>query len=325
MVRDLLQKKGIYDAVMKNVETRLTKGHSNLGNLLKTGAVDAVLMWNGVANTFEEHLDVVKTPYEYDSEEIEGFSHTHLEGPGGGSNGYSQILFMATSGKLRTRGNRYASTFSHDQETAAPGYYAVRLADYDIGAELTATMHCGFHRYTFPGGDDSHILLDLGHTRGMCLGGRLEVLGNHAVQGYGHYSMHPMLTVATLPDPGITAEMKVYFYAEFDRPFRSHGTWRKAVRFPGAARAAGKNIGAWFDYGVEAGRTVQVKVALSYISVEQARENLATEIPEWDFERVRQGARKAWNEKLNRLAVTGGTQDDKVKLTPNEIAMLGWP
>ncbi|MDY0168958.1 MAG: substrate-binding domain-containing protein [Thermoguttaceae bacterium] len=68
MVFALLQKKGIHDAVMKNVENRLTKGHSNLGNLVKTRVVDAVIMWNGVANTFKDHLDVVKTPYEYDEE-----------------------------------------------------------------------------------------------------------------------------------------------------------------------------------------------------------------------------------------------------------------
>jgi len=68
MVEALLKKKGIYDAVMKNVGTRLTKGHSNLGNLVKTQAVDAVIMWNGVANTFKEHLEIVKTPYEYDTE-----------------------------------------------------------------------------------------------------------------------------------------------------------------------------------------------------------------------------------------------------------------
>jgi molybdate transport system substrate-binding protein len=68
MVRDFLNEKGIYDAVMKNVGNRLTKGHSNLGNLLKTQAVDAVLMWNGVANTFKEHLEVIQTPYEYSSE-----------------------------------------------------------------------------------------------------------------------------------------------------------------------------------------------------------------------------------------------------------------
>jgi len=68
MVRDLLKKKGIYEEVMENVGNRLTKGHSNLGNLLKAQTVDAVIMWNGVANTFKEHLDVVKTPYEYDEE-----------------------------------------------------------------------------------------------------------------------------------------------------------------------------------------------------------------------------------------------------------------
>ena len=68
MVRAHLKKKGLYDAVMKNVGTRLTKGHSNLGNLLKTQTIDAVIMWNGVASTFKEHLKVVKTPYEYDTE-----------------------------------------------------------------------------------------------------------------------------------------------------------------------------------------------------------------------------------------------------------------
>jgi molybdate transport system substrate-binding protein len=68
MVEALLKKKGIQDAVMKNVDTRLTKGHSNLGNFLKTQAVDAVILWNGVAHTFKEHIDVIKTPYEYDTE-----------------------------------------------------------------------------------------------------------------------------------------------------------------------------------------------------------------------------------------------------------------
>ena len=91
--------------------------------------------------------------YEYDSGRIEGFSHTHLQGPGGDHNGYSHILLMPVTGELLTEEIDYASAFSHDEEQAEVGYYSVMLSDYGVRAELTATAHAGFHRYTYPASD----------------------------------------------------------------------------------------------------------------------------------------------------------------------------
>ena len=104
--------------------------------------------------------------YEYANDKIEGFSHTHLQGPGGSLNGYSHILFLPTTGVFAADVEDYASTFSHTGEEASPGYYKVILDDYAVQAELSATAHAGFHRYTFPQTDQAHILIDLGHSSG---------------------------------------------------------------------------------------------------------------------------------------------------------------
>jgi len=250
--------------------------------------------------------------YEYGDQRIQGFSHTHLEGPGGSSNGYSHILLMPATGSLLTSEAGYASSFSHAQERAEPGYYAVRLADYDVLAELTATARCGFHRYTFPGARDARILVDVGHTRGLSLDGEVEIVGDRTVRGRATTSMHPLIALATAADPGTTARMQVYFHAEFDRPFASCGTWRGAETRPGTRQVTGRDAGAWLAYETAPGDTVRVKVGLSYIGVDQARENLAREIPDWDFARVRAEAADAWNGLLGRVRVSGGSEAQRV-------------
>ena len=249
--------------------------------------------------------------YEYGDDKIQGFSHTHLEGPGGSNNGYSHILLMPATGELHTSEEGYASTFSHAEEEAAPGYYRVRLADYDILAELTSTARCGFHRYTFPDAGDARILIDLGHTRGLSLDGDLEVVGDRVVRGSGTYSMHPLIALATGAGPGSTARMQVYFHAEFDRPFTSFGTWQGSDTRIGERRATGKDAGAWLGYATARGEEVQVKVGISFIGVDQAEENLAREIPGWDLDRIRREASDAWNERLGRMEVAGGTEQQR--------------
>jgi len=116
--------------------------------------------------------DCVTSPlsgYEYDDSTIVGFSHTHLQGTGGGA--YSNILLLPMVGDLDAilRGKCF-SEFRHATETTSPGYYAVTLDDYGVRAELTATEHAGFHRYTFPAADSGAILIDVGHA----LQGRLD-------------------------------------------------------------------------------------------------------------------------------------------------------
>jgi putative alpha-1,2-mannosidase len=164
--------------------------------------------------------------YEYNSDKIEGFSHTHLQGPGGGNNGYSHILLMPTSGDLHVSVEEYASTFSHQNEEASPGYYAVTLDDYGIRAELTATAHSGLHRYTYPQSERARVIIDLGHSRGDSRDGNVEVVDDRTIQGYGGYNVHPLLDLVLSREDYVTGGSTVYFHARFSKPFSSYGTWK---------------------------------------------------------------------------------------------------
>jgi predicted alpha-1,2-mannosidase len=239
--------------------------------------------------------------YNYGDSKIQGFSHTHLEGPGGSTNGYSQILFMPTTGPLKTNVKDYASAFSHDDETAAPGYYAVGLKDYGIQAELTSTAKCGIHRYTFQNAGEARVLIDLARTRGQALMGTLALVGDRRAEGYGKYIVNSLISIGLADTNPTTGESTVYFSAELDRPFLP-----TSATFP-----TGDSIGAHLDLSPAAGDVVTVKVGISYISVAQARKNLETECLSESFEDVRAASVAAWNRKLWRAEVTGGTTEQQ--------------
>ncbi|MBM4396293.1 MAG: hypothetical protein FJ087_11440, partial [Deltaproteobacteria bacterium] len=133
--------------------------------------------------------------YDWDHDRIEGFSHTHLQGPGGTNNGYSQVLVMPLVGEVRTDRDRYASRYDHATEVAAPGYYAVTLEDAGIRAELTATRRCGVHRYTFPAADAARVILDAAHTRGEPRDGRVEVVAPDTIRGKAVHQVNPLVAL----------------------------------------------------------------------------------------------------------------------------------
>lgn len=249
--------------------------------------------------------------YEYDSDRIEGFSHTHLQGPGGDHNGYSQILVVPTTGELATEEENYASAFSHDDEQAAVGYYSVLLSDYGVRAELTATAHAGYHRYTFPAGNQSHILIDLGHTRGGSTGGELQIVSDSIIQGFGQYNVFPYFDLALSTDEKKTGESRVFFYAQFSRSFDSYGTFDQDGISPGSASASGARIGAFVNYETSDSEVIEVKLGISLVSVEQARLNLETELSSKTFEQVRAEARAAWNCELDRVNLEGASAEKK--------------
>jgi predicted alpha-1,2-mannosidase len=249
--------------------------------------------------------------YEYQADRIEGFSHTHFQGPGGGVNGYSQILLMPTTGELKTEEIDYASAYSHDDEAAEPGYYMVMLQDYSVRAELTATAHAGFHRYTFPAADPARILVDVGHCRGDSRGGEIEIIDDFTVAGFGLYNVHPLLDLALSTERKTTGQSTIYFCAVFSRPFESYGTWTETAVNPGSAAETGPDIGAYLEFATAAGEAIEVRVGLSLVGVEQARKNLQAEIGEQSFEEIRAAARARWNCLLNRVQVEGGTADRK--------------
>jgi len=263
--------------------------------------------------------------YEYDNDAIEGFTHTHLEGPGGSNSGYSQILLMPATGPLELNVSRFASGFSHATEIAKLGYYAVTLDDYGVRAELTASAHAGLHRYTFTSCDESRILVDVGHSLGRSVDGEVRVVGRDTIEGFGVYQVHPLIAVVlqgSAPDTGIA---KVHFVARFDPPFRGHGTWADEEPSPGSKQATGPRIGAYADYGQAGGTSVEVRVGISFIDVEQARANLDAELADRSFEEVRDAAAERWNELLSRVEIEGADADLETMLRTSHYHALMQP
>jgi len=238
--------------------------------------------------------------YDYRDTRIDGFTHTHLEGPGGSANGYSEILLMAGIGDPDVEDP--SSAYSHDDEDAEPGYYRVHLSDPGVDVELTASAHAAVHRYTFPARDDAWVVIDLGNTDGASMGGSIEVVGDGTVRGFGHYDVHPQISLVFGPrNP--TTKAKVYFHAEFSRSFKSFGTYGPAGPSDGERTMEGKEIGAFVGFDASTGPAVEVRIGISLISCDQPHQNLRDEIGDATFETVREMARTAWNDKLNRIRV----------------------
>jgi len=255
--------------------------------------------------------------YEYDATSIEGFSHTHLEGPGGSLNGYSQILLQPFTGEPSADPERYASTFDHATEVAEVGYYAVTLADDDVRVELAATEHAGLQRYTFPAGAAPRVLLDLGHSRGTSIDGSLTIVDDSTVEGYGAYNTHPLLSALLANAPGVTADSTVYYSLRFSRPMLDHGLWSgegaQAVFVSDTEQIDGPWIGGWFE--LEPGADpVEVRVGLSLVSVDQARAHREEEADGVSLEAARAATRAAWGCLLSRVQVEGGTEDQQTEL-----------
>ncbi len=239
--------------------------------------------------------------YDWDAARISGFSHTHLEGPGGSFNGYSQILVTAQGGTPGQLPARLGSAISHDAEDAAPGVYSVTLQDWNIRAALTATAHCGVHAYTFDAGGPSQIILDAGFSRGRSLGGEVNLTHGDTVEGFGRYQVNPLISAGLAATDPHTGEATVYFSARLDRPYAAtSGTYAS-----GASRAA------FLDVDPAPGDTLTLRVGISYISVEQARASREAECEGRSFEHVRRAAAAAWNAHLSRVEVEGGTDAER--------------
>jgi predicted alpha-1,2-mannosidase len=249
--------------------------------------------------------------YIYQAGSIMGFSHTHWSGVGMVNGG--DILLMPTTGlKLRTLpGSQedpeegYRSAFDHKDEIASPGYYSVILKDYNIKAELTATRRAGFHRYTFPESENSRIILDLGHQ-----------IGDHESEEMSELRISDNRRIEGVKSAGLG---KVYFSAEFSTPFVYYGTFDNDSETPESGESIwpykdgerGRNIGAFVTFRTRANEQILVKVGISYTGIEGARKNLTTEIPDWDFDRVRNDALKIWNKELSVIKIPGATDEQK--------------
>ena len=249
--------------------------------------------------------------YQYDDKTIVGFSHTHFSGTGHSDLG--DFLVMPTVGELRLNPgiasqprSGYRSAFSHGTETAEADYYKVRLDDYDIWAELTATTRVGFHQYTFPASDKAHIILD-------CMSG----IYNYEEKNVWTYIrvVNDTLLVGYRQSSGWARTRTVYFAMTFSRPFERYGSrkydkkqvyrgfWGHFDQNHNFPDLAGRQLRLHFDFKTTAGEKIKIKFALSPVSMEGALANLRAEAPGWDFEAIRRRGREAWEKEMSKVSI----------------------
>ncbi|MDR2361261.1 MAG: GH92 family glycosyl hydrolase [Prevotellaceae bacterium] len=252
---------------------------------------------------------------------IEGFPCFHEFQIGG-------IMLMPTVGTVRTTPGKidsadggYRSFFNKKDEYATAGYYSVWLKDYGIKAELTATDRVGFQRYTFPASGQSHILFDVGNQLGESGAVRdawVKITGGNTVEGY----------VVTEPEyvkkyqQGATVSM--YFYAVTNKQAAETGTFVRGETHTSEPEKRGVGAGAVLTFQTAENETVEVKIGLSYTSVENAKRNLEAEAATLNFAQAKQYATNKWNDYLSRITVKGGSEADRIKFyTGLYHALLG--
>jgi len=243
--------------------------------------------------------------YHYSDSSIMGFSHTHLSGTGCGD--YGDIRFMPTTGAIQldpgTEKNPesgYRSRFSHKNENASPGFYAVKLDDYDIAVELTTSYRTGFHKYNFPKSDQSNVIIDLveGATSDQINELWVEFVSDNEIQGLRRTE-------------GWAHDQFIFFNAVFSKPFKSFGIASDGEKTTKLKKVSGKDVKAWVTFDTSAGQEVLVKVGISAVSTEGAKNNREKEIPGWDFEQVKTTANQAWLDELGRITVEDNDEDRK--------------
>jgi predicted alpha-1,2-mannosidase len=228
--------------------------------------------------------------YTYTAQKIRGFKQTHQPSPW--MNDYGEFSIMAVNGLHFTEDSR-ASWFSHKTEIVKPYYYSVYLADDDITTEITPTERAARFRITFPRTDSAYVVVDAYNK-----GSYIKVIpGENKIVGY-----------STRNSEGVPSNFKNYFVIVFDRPFTSTHTW-KDKQLEDSMELRSEHVGAVVGFGArDRGTILNARVASSFISIEQAEQNLK-EIGNDDFDQIADKGRAIWNKTLSRVSAEGGTID----------------
>jgi len=261
------------------------------------------------------------TGYDFRDTSIESFPNFHEFQIGG-------VSLMATTGPLQTIPGKlddpssgYRSSYDRKDEVAEPGYYRVLLKDYGITAELTSTERVAFHRYTFPKNEQSHILFDIGNMMGesgKVKDAEVKINPDGTVEGY----------VITAPfyveKYQAGADISMYFYAVPDKKAQKFGVFRGEDITRDAKEINGISTGAYFTYSTQNNEAVEIKIGLSYTSVDAAKANFLAEAKDMDFDAAKDRNQKTWNSMLGRIKVEGGKEEDRTKFyTGLYHALLG--
>lgn len=276
--------------------------------------------------------------YSYEHRSIEGFAFTQMSGVGWYGD-LGNFLVMPTIGKLHTIAGKedgtvtgYRSPYNKSTEIAQAGYYAVDLERYNIRVEATAALHSGMLRFTFPQSKESRIQIDLARrVGGTAIQQYVRKVDDYSIQGW----MHCTPEGGGWGDGDGNADYTVYFYARFDKPLKKHGIWSaeipddwkrkrddvqsipyqsrvaEAKVWPGRNELEGKHLGVFSEFETSQGEQVNLQVGISFVDMQGAENNFKKEIAGKNFDRVRREARAMWNTQLSKIALKGGTEDQK--------------
>ncbi len=292
-------------------------GTTNPGPVLPNGMM-SVAPFNVMGsdkNKFDKDAQWWSTPYSFDNTFFTGFSHVNLSGVGCPELG--SLLLMPTSGELNVDYKEYGSEYADDK--ASPGYYTNRLTKYNIKTEVSATTRTSIARFTFPAGQ-ANILMNLGEGLTNESGAWMRRVSDTEVEGMkllGTFCYNPQ------------AVFPIYFVMRVSQKPQSTGYWKMQREMQGVEAdwdihsgkyklytkynrdIAGDDIGAYFSYDAAEGETIEVQIGVSFVSTDNARQNLDAEQKGFDFEKVRADARQAWEKELAHVNVEGGTDDQK--------------
>jgi predicted alpha-1,2-mannosidase len=232
--------------------------------------------------------------YQYRQNRIRGIRQTHQPSPW--ISDYAAFSLMPVSGKLAVTEEDRASEFRHDQETAQPGYYRVRLDTWKAAVEVTPTERCARLQFTFEEAGPSHVVIDA-----FPGGSSVEVIA----------AENKVIGVTRFNHGGVPKGFANYFVVAFDRPFASYGVWSRDSTQPGVTHLEGDHVGAFVTFNTRSGEKVGCKVASSFISPQQAICTLQREIGDTDFDGVRHRAETCCNEALGLARVEGGTEEQQ--------------
>jgi predicted alpha-1,2-mannosidase len=292
-------------------------GTTNPGAICPQGmmSVTPFNVMGSKSNKFDKDSQWWSTPYSADNNFFTGYAHVNLSGVGCPEMG--SLLLMPTSGELNVDYHAYGSEYKN--EVAHPGYYSNILTKYNIKTEATASMRTGLTRFTFPKGQ-GNILLNLGEGLTNETGATVRMVSDTEIEGsklLGTFCYNPQ------------AVFPIYFVMKLSKAPKQAGYWKKQREMKGVEaewdaysgkyklytkydrEMSGDDIGVWFKYDTEEDEVIEVKMGVSFVSIENARLNMNTEQPDFNFDKVRAAAGKMWNDDLSRVMVEGGTNDDK--------------
>ncbi len=308
----------LLNSCKQNEKTKLPSDFVNLfigtlerGNTVPAATAPFGMIACGPDNVFDEELDEYKSRsgYNYAKDSIRAFSMTHVSG--WGCHGALDIPVMPVTkaiGESPLFNHRaYASKFSHDNEHATPGYYEVMLDDYNIDVQIAAAERSGILHFDYPTGSEASVVFAPTNCANGITGAEIVIdAANNRVTG------HATSGGFCWRDPS-QFDYTVYFVADFSHSINSYGIWNNQKLIEGLEQASGDSLAAWITFNNPKNETVEMRIAISFVSVENAIENSAYELKDKSFAQLKTETTQKWNELLGKVEIETDDYDRKVQ------------